>query len=100
MPIVEQVPATHWKSWAEINRAQILDVREPDEWEMGTLPNAVRISLGAVPYRIEALDKNKPVLVVCRSGARSGQAAEFLARAGFAQVANMAGGMHALGITV
>ena len=94
--MVEQVSATHWRSWAETNRAQILDVREPDEWATGTLPDAIGISLGTVPHRIDGLDKSKPILVVCRSGARSGQAAEFLVRAGFRQVANLAGGIQSL----
>lgn len=95
---VEQVPARGWRSWVDANRAQVVDVREPNEWAMGTLPDAERISLGTLPHQLHALDRNKPVLLVCRSGARSNQAAQALAMAGFNRVANLAGGMMALGM--
>lgn len=95
---VEQVPARGWSSWVDSNRAQIVDVREPNEWAMGTLPNAERISLGALPHQLHSLDRDKPVLLVCRSGARSNQAAQALAMSGFDRVANLAGGMMALGM--
>ena len=42
---IEQVPWREWESWAEDNDAIILDVREPEEWEQGTLPRATRISM-------------------------------------------------------
>ena len=72
---VEQVPARGWRSWVDANRGQVVDVREPDEWANGTLPEAQRISLGTLPHQLHALDRDKPVLLVCRSGARSNQAA-------------------------
>lgn len=95
---VEQIPAHSWRSWLDANRGLLIDVREPHEWAAGTLPDAERISLGVLPYRMHQLDKDRPVLLVCRSGARSNQAAEALAMAGFRRVANLAGGMAALGL--
>ncbi|MGD2042278.1 MAG: rhodanese-like domain-containing protein [Acidimicrobiia bacterium] len=95
---VEQVPARGWRSWVDANRGQVVDVREPDEWANGTLPEAQRISLSTLPHQLHALDRDKPVLLVCRSGARSNQAAQALAMAGFRRVANMSGGMLALGM--
>lgn len=100
MTIVEQVPAYAWKQWVENNRGFILDVREPDEWVLGTLPNSERISLAVLPHRLHTLDRDKPVLVVCRSGNRSNQAAALLSMAGFKKVANLSGGLAALGMTV
>jgi rhodanese-related sulfurtransferase len=94
----DNVPAAHWEKWTAENSAVILDVREPSEWKLGTLPNAELISMREIPTRIEELDKTIPVLCVCRSGARSGQVAAFLAMRGFSGVANMAGGMKALGM--
>jgi rhodanese-related sulfurtransferase len=74
----------------------ILDVREPAEWSMGTLPEAVLISQNEIVRRLDELPKERPVLCVCRSGGRSANVAAFLAFNGY-EAANMAGGMKALG---
>lgn len=95
---VEQVPARGWRSWVDANRARVVDVREPHEWAMGTLPEADRISLGNLAFGMQDLDKETAVLLVCRSGARSNQAAQAMAMAGFRRVANLSGGMLALGM--
>ena len=94
---VEQVPAHQWRTWAETNKATIIDVREPYEWAQGKLPSTELISLGSLPHRLESLDRTKPILVVCRTGSRSQQAASFLGRAGF-RAANLVGGLVALGL--
>jgi rhodanese-related sulfurtransferase len=98
MDHVEQVPAPGWRGWVDANHGQVVDVREPHEWALGTLPDAERISMGSLPHLMNSLDKRHPVLVVCRTGARSNQAAMAMARAGFPKVANLAGGMAALGM--
>jgi len=95
---IEHVPGPMWRQWVDANRATIIDVREPVEWADGTLPGAERVSLGELPHRIASLDRSIPTLVVCRSGARSARAAEFLSRAGFRSVANLVGGMVAVGM--
>jgi glyoxylase-like metal-dependent hydrolase (beta-lactamase superfamily II)/rhodanese-related sulfurtransferase len=76
-------------------RVQILDVREPAEFHgpMGHIPNAMPIPLGALKDNLAALDRGRPVVAVCRSGSRSARAVAMLQQAGFAQVANLAGGM-------
>ena len=74
---------------------QLVDVREPDEVAAGTLPGAVNIPLGQLPGRLDELDPARPVVLLCRSGGRSTQAAEFLTAAGFDDVVNLAGGMLA-----
>lgn len=98
MPPIEQVPASEWQTWLEANDAMLLDVREQEEWDLGTLPEAVRISIGDIPGRLEDLTGKDGVLVVCRSGARSQQVAVFLSMNGVTNVANLAGGMKALGL--
>jgi rhodanese-related sulfurtransferase len=91
------VEARDWETWVKDNDATILDVRESDEWELGTLPGAVLISQGELVARIDEIPKDKPVLCVCRSGSRSGNVAAFLAFNGYEAV-NMDGGLMALGM--
>jgi len=73
----------------------ILDVRELDEYESGHMPGAVLIPLGELENRLGELDRQKEILVVCRSGVRSREGAEILAQAGFPKVYNYTGGMAA-----
>jgi rhodanese-related sulfurtransferase len=74
---------------------QIVDVREPDEFEgpLGRIPGAISIPLGQLNARAGELAKDRPVVTVCRSGARSAQASVMLQKLGFSDVANLAGGM-------
>jgi rhodanese-related sulfurtransferase len=72
----------------------LLDVREPAEWRAGHAPRARHIPLGQLADRIGELPSDRPVVTVCRSGARSRQAAALLAREG-RQVHNLGGGMRA-----
>ncbi|MCM3005523.1 rhodanese-like domain-containing protein [Priestia koreensis] len=72
----------------------IIDVRETDEVAEGKIPGAVNIPLGLIEFRMSELDKNKPYIMVCRSGGRSGRAAQFLKSHGY-DVTNMDGGMLA-----
>lgn len=92
------VPAAEWAQWAEDNSALILDVRQPKEWALGTLPDATLVSMHEIPTRLGELPKDQAILCVCRSGDRSGQVAAFLAQNGYDSVANMTGGMKALGM--
>lgn len=70
----------------------IIDVRETEEVAEGKIPGAVNIPLGLVEFRMHELEKKKEYIIVCRSGGRSGRAAQFLDSHGF-QVINMTGGM-------
>jgi glyoxylase-like metal-dependent hydrolase (beta-lactamase superfamily II)/rhodanese-related sulfurtransferase len=74
---------------------QIVDVREPDEFQgsLGHIRGASLIPLGQLSTRNPELSRERPVVTVCRSGARSAQALVLLQKAGFAQIANLAGGM-------
>ncbi len=73
----------------------ILDVREPHEYEICCLEGATLIPLGQVPARIEELNREHDIVVMCRSGARSGKAAQYLAQKGFPKVRNLTGGILA-----
>ncbi|WP_017471654.1 rhodanese-like domain-containing protein [Amphibacillus jilinensis] len=70
----------------------VIDVREPFELEDGTIPGAVNIPLGQLPQQINALNKEQHYYVVCRSGARSGNAVTFLNECGY-DATNVEGGM-------
>lgn len=76
------------------NTVQIVDVREPAEFTgpLGHISAARLIPLGELSRRAAELDASRPVVAVCRSGARSAQAVTLLQKAGFT-VANLAGGM-------
>lgn len=78
--------------------ARIIDVREPDEFdgELGHLKGAELVSLGELGSTASQWDRTKPLLLVCRSGNRSGQAATLLASLGFVDLANLSGGMLAV----
>jgi len=75
---------------------QLVDVREPSEFAAGTLPGATNIPLGELPARLQDLDRTRRVVLLCRSGGRSANAAEFLSGSGFADVVNLVGGMLAV----
>ena len=75
--------------------AQFVDVRNPDEVAKGTLPGTTNIPLGELPNRLTELDAERRVVVMCRSGGRSSEAAGLLTKAGFADVVNLSGGMLA-----
>jgi rhodanese-related sulfurtransferase len=70
---------------------RVIDVRETDEYVSGHVPGAIHIALGTVPDQVDAFRADVPVYVVCRSGARSMRACEFLAQHGVTAI-NIAGG--------
>lgn len=76
---------------------KVVDVREPAELvgDLGRIQEAVNVPLATVRAKAEAWDRGQKILVVCRSGGRSGAAAAELARMGFTDVTNLSGGMMA-----
>ncbi len=74
--------------------AQLVDVRSPGEYAAGALKGAQNLPVEAIPGWHQRLDPARPVLLYCRSGARSGAAKGFLRRLGFQAVYNI-GAYHA-----
>ena len=74
---------------------QVIDVREPAEFTdaLGHVPGARLMPLSQLGAHVGDIDRDRPVVTVCRSGARSAQATVLLRKAGLAKVANLAGGM-------
>ncbi|WP_309641171.1 rhodanese-like domain-containing protein [Flavobacterium sp.] len=78
------------------SNAAILDVRTPDEWSEGIIPNAIQIDIyqgqGFI-YKLEELDKSKNYYVYCKAGGRSAQACNIMNQLGFENTYNLIGGM-------
>jgi len=79
---------------AILGEVPLVDVREPDEYFEAHVPGATLIPLATVPVRDNELDKTQTQYIICRSGARSAKAAEFLIAQGFDAV-NVTGGTMA-----
>lgn len=78
-------------------QAIVLDVREDSEYKSGHVLNAKHIPLGKLGQRVGELEKyrDQPIVVICRSGNRSGTASALLGKQGFTQVYNLHGGVMA-----
>jgi rhodanese-related sulfurtransferase len=73
----------------------IIDVREDDEVAAGMIPGAKHIVMGTVPDRLPDIPREGEVILVCRSGNRSGRVYEYLEAQGYANTKNLVGGMMA-----
>ena len=75
----------------------IIDVREPWEFDEACMSGAQNIPLGTLPEKLDDIDawKNQEVIVHCKSGARSASARAFLTQQGFANVRSLVGGFQA-----
>lgn len=71
---------------------RVIDVREPYEWQSGTIPGALKIPMNELPDKLAELSKDDAYAIVCASGSRSMSAALFLADNGF-KAGNVEGGM-------
>ena len=81
---------------AELDRGEVLtiiDVREPQEYQINRIPGSVLIPLGDLPKRYVELDPNANLVTQCKSGMRSAKAQEFLRSKGFTRVRNLTGGV-------
>jgi rhodanese-related sulfurtransferase len=94
-PYQDITPAQLDSLGSEVRR---IDVREPDEYTgpLGHLPGAELVPLATLEAASAAWPCEAPLLLICRSGARSAKAAQALARRGFRHLYNLAGGMLAV----
>ena len=92
IPTVPEIDVHEAARRVDAGEAVMIDVREPDEWELGRAPQASHLPLSALqPGQVST---DRPVLAMCRTGGRSGKAAAMLAAAGI-DVTNVSGGMQA-----
>jgi len=78
----------------ESGDAQLVDVRQDFEWEAGRIPGAVHIPLETLPGRSAEIDRERPVIFACRSGARSAMATDAFRASGI-EAYNLGGGLEA-----
>jgi rhodanese-related sulfurtransferase len=71
----------------------LLDVREPNEYQIGKIPGTMLIPLGEVPQRVNEIPRDKEIIVHCKMGGRSAKAAAFLRQQGYTNVKNLKGGI-------
>jgi rhodanese-related sulfurtransferase len=95
---MQQITAKELKAWlddASRGRPVLLDVREPWEREVCSLPGSLHVPMNTVPVRAGELDQAVDTVVICHHGSRSFQVTLFLERRGFARVYNLQGGVDA-----
>jgi adenylyltransferase/sulfurtransferase len=94
---MEQITATELKQRLDKgDDIQIIDVREPHEYEIGQIPNSKLIPLGQVLNRMNEIDPDRETVVHCKMGGRSAKAIDALQRSGFTgKLANLKGGITA-----
>jgi adenylyltransferase/sulfurtransferase len=74
---------------------ELIDVREPFEFEIARIDGAKLIPLGEIPDRAGELNREQTLIVHCHSGRRSAQAVQLLKKRGFSNVYNLEGGIDA-----
>lgn len=95
MPAIAQMTVQELKERMDRGAAPVLiDVREPQEYQICNL-GARLIPLSEIPSRLGEIPRDREVVVHCKSGHRSQMVAEYLAQAGYTQVANLSGGILA-----
>lgn len=78
----------------------LIDVREPNEYQINQIPGAKLIPLGNLPERVHELDSADEIVVHCHFGGRSAKAVDFLQKAGFKKAKNLAGGIDAWSVEI
>lgn len=73
----------------------LLDVREPHEYALADLPDAIKVPLQTLPRNLERVPKDRDLVVYCRSGGRSANAVQFLRQMGYEKAVNLSGGINA-----
>ena len=92
---IKEIDAHELSNWLNDKEGEfrVIDVREFNEIAAGTIPNAEPIPMATIPMRLNELDREKEMVFICRSGARSAQVCMFLQQQGFNNVTNLRGGM-------
>jgi len=95
LPFAEVPQVSVQDVYRELDHLQVVDVRQPGEWESGHIAGALHKPVGKLTSMLDDLDRARPVAVHCKSGYRSSIATSLLKREGFSEVINMIGGIDA-----
>lgn len=93
---MQQIDAHELQQWIQDSSRVspfLLDVREPWEYEYCHIADSRLVPMQSVPGKLDTLDKNAHIVVICHHGVRSMQVARYLEHAGFEQVYNLQGGV-------
>jgi rhodanese-related sulfurtransferase len=92
---IKEIDAAELAQWVNDagHKLRVIDVRQMPEIAQGTVPKAEALPLHLLPGKVHELSPGERLVVVCRSGARSAQACQFLQQHGFSDVYNLRGGM-------
>jgi len=95
--LIRQLTARELKAWLDQpgEKPLVLDVREAWERRICALPEAVHIPMGQIPARLEEIEGERDVVILCHHGIRSQQVALYLEREGFTRLNNLRGGIDA-----
>lgn len=100
MQSISAVELAQWLADPQQEKPILLDVREPNEYEICHIPGSQLVSMHTVPLRIDELDRDAVTVCICHHGGRSMQVAHFLERNGFNKIINLTGGVHAWAMQV
>lgn len=95
--MIPQIGPLELRTWqGDASRAQpvLVDVREPWEFDYCRIEGSMLIPLGDLAARVDEIPADRPLVVVCHHGNRSGYAAAMLQQAGFSDVFNLQGGVE------
>ena len=92
-PVKEIDPRTLVEWLQEDKDFRLIDVRSVAEFGQGIIPKGEQLPLHLVPLRADELERDRDIVLYCRTGARSAQACAFLGERGFDQVYNLRGGI-------
>jgi rhodanese-related sulfurtransferase len=91
-----EIPPATLAAWRQDGVAHaVLDVREPWELAIASLPGVLAVPMAEVPDRLEALPRDVPLVVLCHHGGRSLRVTAWLRAQGFANAVNLGGGIDA-----
>lgn len=95
--VISVITADKYKKEIEKENVQLVDVRTPEEFQEGHIQGAKNIDFFSEDFlaQFEALDKDEPVYIYCRSGNRSAKASKKLSDAGFKKIVDLEGGFKA-----
>lgn len=80
----------------QIDLKQLIDVREPYEWEYYHIEGSTLIPMNTIPVRLSELETDKPIYIVCGHGVRSVAVCNYLEEQGYSDLHNVIGGMSAV----
>jgi len=93
---LHQISATEFTELyrdGKLNQTKIIDVREPYEWEMYHLDQALHIPMNTIPVHLDRLDQEEELYIICAHGVRSWHVVSYLVQQGYSKAINVEGGM-------